>query len=82
MEYAYPLAIGLVAGWLASLLLGGKGGLIRYLILGVLGAVVGGILAPKLGVKPIENVHVNNIVIATGGALLLLFIAQFLGARD
>ena len=79
MEYAYPLAVGLVAGWLASLVLGGKGGLLRCLILGVLGAIVGGILAPKLGVTPIENVHLNNIAIATGGAVLLLFLAQFLG---
>ncbi len=79
MEYVYPLAVGLIAGWLASKLLGGKGGLIRSLILGVLGAIVGGILAPKLGFTPIENVHLNNIVIATGGAVLLLFVAQFLG---
>ena len=79
MEYVYPLAIGLVAGWVASLILGGKGGLLRYLILGVIGAVVGGILAPKLGVTPLDNVHLNNIVIASGGAVLVLFIAQILG---
>ena len=79
MEYAYPLAVGLVAGILASLLLGGKGGLVRCLILGVVGAVVGGILAPKLGVTPIENVHLNNVAVATGGAVLVLLLAQILG---
>ena len=43
------LAIGLVAGWLASLLLGG-GGLIRNLIVGVIGAFVGGWLLSAVGV--------------------------------
>ena len=37
------LVIGLIAGWLASWIVGG-GGLITYLISGVLGAVVGGYL--------------------------------------
>ncbi len=41
MEYVYPILIGLVAGGLASMLLGGKGGLVRNLILGVIGGVVG-----------------------------------------
>ena len=51
----------------------------RTLIIGVLGAIIGGILVPKLGVSLTDNVHVNNIVIATGGAVLLLFLVQFLG---
>ena len=79
MEYVYPLAVGLIAGWLAGKLLGGKGGLVRCLILGVIGAIVGGILAPKLGFTPIDNVHLNNIIIATGGAVVVLFVAQLLG---
>lgn len=44
------LVIGVVAGWLASFIVGG-GGLISYLIWGVLGSVLGGILLPKIGVK-------------------------------
>ena len=40
--------IGLVAGWLASLVLGG-GGLIRYLVSGLIGAFVGGFLFNLLG---------------------------------
>jgi uncharacterized membrane protein YeaQ/YmgE (transglycosylase-associated protein family) len=79
MEYVYPLVVGLIAGWLASLLLGGKGGLVRCVLLGVLGAIVGGILAPKIGFQPLENLHLNNVVVATGGAVLVLLLAQILG---
>ena len=38
MAVAVFLAIGLVAGWLASLLVGG-GGLLRYIIIGVIGCI-------------------------------------------
>ena len=36
--------IGIVAGFIASLLLGGGGGLLRYLLTGIIGAFVGGYL--------------------------------------
>ena len=41
--------IGLIAGWLASLFLGGKG-LIRYIIVGMIGSVVGGYLVGVTGI--------------------------------
>ena len=44
------LAIGLIAGWLASLVLGG-GGLLRNLIVGVIGSFVGGYVLNLAGVR-------------------------------
>ena len=41
------IVIGLIAGWLASLIVGGGGGLIGYLIAGLIGSVVGGFLAQQ-----------------------------------
>jgi uncharacterized membrane protein YeaQ/YmgE (transglycosylase-associated protein family) len=79
MEYVYPLVIGLVAGWIANMLLGGKGGLVRTLIIGLLGAVLGGILVPELGISLTHNVHLNNVITASIGAVVLLFLAQFIG---
>ena len=70
------LAIGLVAGWLASLVLGG-GGLLRNLIVGVIGSFVGGYVLNLAGVRlPIDNVWVASIVTATIGALLVIVIAR------
>jgi uncharacterized membrane protein YeaQ/YmgE (transglycosylase-associated protein family) len=70
------LAIGLVAGWLASLILGG-GGLLRNLIVGVLGAFVGGWLLSAAGVSlPIGNVLVSQIITATIGAIVVILIAR------
>jgi len=70
------LAIGLVAGWLASLVLGG-GGLVRNLIVGVIGAFVGGWLLSALGVSlPIDNALLSQIVTATIGAVVVIAVAR------
>ena len=70
------LAIGLVAGWLASLVLGG-GGLMRNLIVGVIGAFVGGWLLSVAGISlPIGNALLSQIITATIGAIVVILIAR------
>jgi uncharacterized membrane protein YeaQ/YmgE (transglycosylase-associated protein family) len=70
------LAIGLVAGWLASLILGG-GGLVRSLIVGVIGAIVGGWLLSVAGVSlPIDNPLLSQIITATIGAIVVIVVAR------
>lgn len=72
------LGIGLVAGWLASLVLGG-GGLVRNLIVGVIGSVVGGYLLAALKVTlPIDNPWISQIVTATIGAIVVLGVARII----
>ena len=76
---------GLIAGWLAGLLLGG-GGLIRNLIVGLIGAVVGGYLvAAGLLQFPYDfDAYIpygNQIVVSTIGAMLVVLVARFLGGR-
>lgn len=70
------LAIGLVAGWLASLVVGG-GGLLKYVIWGVLGSVVGGFLLPAVGVSiNFGSPLVNQIVVSAIGAIVLVLVAR------
>ncbi|SDU10551.1 GlsB/YeaQ/YmgE family stress response membrane protein [Stappia sp. ES.058] len=70
--------IGLVAGWLASLVLGG-GGLVRYLITGLIGAFVGGFLFSFAGINvSLGNPIVNQIVVAAVGAIVVVFVARLL----
>jgi uncharacterized membrane protein YeaQ/YmgE (transglycosylase-associated protein family) len=79
---------GLIAGWLASLLLGG-GGLIRMIVVGIIGAFVGGALV-LYGLLPLPAAVTNitsaipygtQIFISTIGALIVTIIARFLGGR-
>jgi uncharacterized membrane protein YeaQ/YmgE (transglycosylase-associated protein family) len=72
------LLIGLVAGFLASIIVGG-GGLVRYLITGVLGAFVGGYLLSALGVNlGIKNQLASQIVTSTIGAIVVVLLARLI----
>ena len=73
--------IGVVAGWLASFIVGGlKWGLLGYLIAGVLGSFVGGVLLDKLGVRiGVGNPIVDNVITSTIGAIIVIIIARVLG---
>jgi len=67
------LAIGAVAGWLAGTIMKGGGfGLVADIIIGILGAVVGGLLFGLLGIS--AGGLIGSIVTATVGAIVLLFI--------
>ncbi|MEM7775091.1 MAG: GlsB/YeaQ/YmgE family stress response membrane protein [Pseudomonadota bacterium] len=70
--------IGIVAGFLASFIVGG-GGLIQYLVSGVLGAFVGGYLLSALGVNlGIKNALASQVVTATIGAIVVVLLARLI----
>lgn len=70
--------IGVIAGWLASLVVGG-GGLLRYLISGVIGSFVGGFIANTFNISiGLGHPLLEQIVIATGGAILVVLLARML----
>ncbi len=72
------LAIGAVAGWLAGVLMKGGGfGLVGDIILGIVGAVVGGWLLGFFGIS-IGGVYISEIISATIGAVVLLFIIRMI----
>ncbi len=70
--------IGIIAGFLASLVVGGDG-LIRYLITGVIGAFVGGYLFRALGINlGIGSPLVTQIVTAAIGAIVIVLLARII----
>ena len=67
------IVIGLIAGWLAHTILGGRGGIFGNIAVGLVGATFGGFLFEKL------NLHVmpdfwGNLITATIGSVLFLLI--------
>ena len=69
------ILVGLVAGWLASKIMGSRRGLIGNLFLGLIGAFVGGIVFSLLGLGGASNI-LGSIVIATVGAVIVLAIVK------
>lgn len=73
------VCIGLIAGFIASLLLGGGGGILRYLVTGLIGAFVGGVLFDALKIDlGIRNRLVSQIVTASVGAVIVVILARFI----
>jgi len=67
------LVIGLVAGYIASKLVNRTGeGLIRDLLLGVIGAIVGGAIFHALGYVGVTGVNLRSIFVAGVGAVIVL----------
>lgn len=78
MEFVWFILVGCAAGWLAGLVMKGRGfGFLGNLIVGVLGAVVGGWLSGLLGIAAADDV-IMQIVVAAGGAVVLLFVIGLL----
>jgi uncharacterized membrane protein YeaQ/YmgE (transglycosylase-associated protein family) len=71
------LVLGLVAGLIAGYLMKGGGyGLIGDIILGILGAVVGGFLSSMLLGLDVSGFNITSIVIAVVGACILIGISR------
>jgi uncharacterized membrane protein YeaQ/YmgE (transglycosylase-associated protein family) len=73
------LLIGLVAGWLASFIVGGGGSILKYLIWGVLGSFVGSYVLRLAGISlGLRNEVARDIVTATLGAVLVVILARLI----
>ncbi|HWB44202.1 MAG TPA: GlsB/YeaQ/YmgE family stress response membrane protein [Hyphomicrobiaceae bacterium] len=71
--------VGIIAGWLASLIVGGPSGLLAYLITGLIGAFVGGWVFNAAGWKlNLGNDFVEWIVQSAIGAIIVVILARLI----
>ena len=70
------IILGLIVGILAKWIMPGKdeGGFIITVVLGIIGALVGGYLSPILGIAPMTGFNIKSLIFSVIGALLVLFI--------
>lgn len=75
---AATAAVGLSGGWLASMIIGGSG-LLRYLVTGVLGAFLGGLIMRETGWRlTVGHPVLDRILVAAIGAMLVVLLAKML----
>jgi uncharacterized membrane protein YeaQ/YmgE (transglycosylase-associated protein family) len=74
------IVVGLIAGYLAKLIMPGreKGGILTTLLLGVVGGFVGGYIGSFLGLGTVDGINLWSILLALGGALLVLVVYRAL----
>jgi len=69
------LIVGLIAGWLAGLLVKGGGfGVLGDILIGVSGAVIGGLLFGGIGTRGL----LGSVFVATVGAVLLIIVGRLI----
>ncbi len=78
------LVVGLIAGWLAGVVVRGSGyGLIGDIVVGIVGALIGGFLAGSLFNMPdaVNGINLTSILVAFLGAVLLIIVLRAVGPR-
>jgi uncharacterized membrane protein YeaQ/YmgE (transglycosylase-associated protein family) len=78
------IVVGLIAGWLAGLVVKGGGyGCVGDIIVGVIGALIGGWIASyffHMG-DPVSGINLQSILVAFAGAVILVFILRAVSGR-
>jgi uncharacterized membrane protein YeaQ/YmgE (transglycosylase-associated protein family) len=77
------IVLGLIAGFIASLLVNHQGeGFFGDIILGIVGALVGGLVAHVLGFHGLQHFNLYSLLIAVLGAIIVLAIYHALTRRS
>jgi uncharacterized membrane protein YeaQ/YmgE (transglycosylase-associated protein family) len=73
------IVIGLIAGFIANLIVAGHGSLLGWLIAGLIGSIVGGFLAQQLNIRlNLGNPFLEQVIISIVGAVIVLIIANII----
>jgi len=76
------LVVGAIAGFLASVISGSREGLVMMVVLGIVGAIVGGwIAADVLKIAGVTGINTTSVIVAVVGALIVIFVVGSLGGR-
>jgi uncharacterized membrane protein YeaQ/YmgE (transglycosylase-associated protein family) len=71
------IVVGAIAGFLANMVMGSREGLLFMVVLGIVGGLVGGFVASSvLKVGSVNGINVESIVIATLGAIAVVFVVH------
>jgi uncharacterized membrane protein YeaQ/YmgE (transglycosylase-associated protein family) len=83
MSFIAWIVLGLVAGFIASKIVNKAGeGLVLDIVLGIIGAVVGGYLFQTFGMAGVSGVNLYSILVAVIGAIVVLFIYHAIVRRS
>ena len=69
------IVLGLIAGFISSLIVNRHGeGFFLDIVIGVMGAIIGGIIMTALGGEGVSGFNLYSILVAIGGAIVLLVV--------
>jgi uncharacterized membrane protein YeaQ/YmgE (transglycosylase-associated protein family) len=82
MGFISWIVVGAIAGFLANMIMGSRQGLLMMVVLGIVGGLVGGFIASSvLNMGSVDGINIESILIATLGAILVIFVVNFFTGR-
>jgi uncharacterized membrane protein YeaQ/YmgE (transglycosylase-associated protein family) len=76
------LVVGAIAGFVASEIMGTREGLVMMVLLGIVGAIVGGwVAADLLKIANVTGINLTSVIVAVAGALIVIVVYDSLVGR-
>jgi uncharacterized membrane protein YeaQ/YmgE (transglycosylase-associated protein family) len=76
------IVVGAIAGFLASEIMGTREGLVLMIVLGIVGAVVGGWVASDIfKIADVTGINLTSIVVAMVGAVIVILVVNSFSGR-
>jgi uncharacterized membrane protein YeaQ/YmgE (transglycosylase-associated protein family) len=72
------IVLGGLAGWIASLIVKSRQGVLADIILGILGAIAGGFIMSFFGAEGVTGFNLYSLVVAIIGAVILIWLGRLL----
>lgn len=76
------IIIGGLAGWIASALTGSRDGLVMNIIIGIVGAFIGGFVFSLIGGAGVTGFNLWSLFVAVVGAVILIVVVQAIRKRN
>lgn len=77
------IIVGLIAGWLAGIVMRGSGyGILGNIIVGIVGALLGGFVAGALLDEPLSGINLTTILVALLGSIVLIALLRLFSGRE
>jgi len=70
------IILGGLAGWIASAITGTQEGCVMSVVIGIVGAVIGGFLFSLIGHAPVTGLNLGSLVVAVVGAVILILVVR------
>jgi uncharacterized membrane protein YeaQ/YmgE (transglycosylase-associated protein family) len=76
MGLLYWIIFGALVGWLSSMVMNTGGGILWDIIMGVLGALIGGFLMSFFGQPGITGFNIYSVIVAVIGSCVLIYLSR------
>jgi uncharacterized membrane protein YeaQ/YmgE (transglycosylase-associated protein family) len=82
MDLLFMIILGALAGWIASMIMHSAHGVLMDVVLGIVGAVVGGLIMGLFGQSGVTGFNLYSILVAIVGAIVLIAIGRMFEGRS